>query len=300
MSTTEDNIHMSKCAACGKGGDGLKTCNACKLVKYCNATCQRGHWSKHKKECKKRAAELRDEALFQQPPPRDECDICMLTLPIDTAQRKYQPCCGKELCMGCIYAAQMADSRCLCPFCRTPEATLEEEVIERMKKRVVGDDARAMHNLGGFYYNGRMGLPQDCEKAVELWLRAAELGCAIAYYNLSLAYEDGWGVERDMKKAEHYYELAAKGGHVLARHNLGVNEMDAGNMERAVKHWMISAGSGDDKSLEAIRQCFMNGHATKDEFEKALRAHKESKDEMKSEQREAAAAALSLDGTLCM
>ena len=26
-----------KCAACGKGGDGLKTCNACKLVKYCNA-----------------------------------------------------------------------------------------------------------------------------------------------------------------------------------------------------------------------------------------------------------------------
>jgi hypothetical protein len=34
----------------------------------------------------------------------------------------------------------------------------------------------------------------------------------------------------------------------------------------------------------------MAGHATKDDFEKALRAHKDSKDEMKSEQREAAAA----------
>ena len=38
----------------------------------------------------------------------------------------------------------------------------------------------------------------------------------------------------------------------------------------------------------------MHGHATKDDFEKALRTHKDAKDEMKSEQREAAAAALYL------
>ena len=34
----------------------------------------------------------------------------------------------------------------------------------------------------------------------------------------------------------------------------------------------------------------MRGEATKDEFEKALRAQKESKDEMKSDQRDKAAA----------
>ena len=33
----------------------------------------------------------------------------------------------------------------------------------------------------------------------------------------------------------------------------------------------------------------MNGHAAKDDFEKALRAHKDAKDEMKSDQRDAAA-----------
>ena len=32
----------------------------------------------------------------------------------------------------------------------------------------------------------------------------------------------------------------------------------------------------------------MDGHATKDDFAKALRAHKETTDEMKSEQRDAA------------
>ena len=61
-------------------------------------------------------------------------------------------------------------------------------------------------------------------------------------------------------------------------------------MNRAVRHWMISGGGGCDDSLKEIRECFLKGYATKDDFEKSLRAHKESADEMRSEQREAAAA----------
>ena len=56
-----------------------------------------------------------------------------------------------------------------------------------------------------------------------------------------------------------------------------------------MKHWMIAAGAGLDESLTAIRVCYLDdGHATKDDFEKALRAHQASTDEMKSDQREAA------------
>ena len=54
---------------------------------------------------------------------------------------------------------------------------------------------------------------------------------------------------------------------------------------------MIAAGAGHDDSLTKIRDCFMNGYATKDDFEKTLRAHKDAKDEMKSDQRDEAAAA---------
>jgi len=97
MSKIADDDIMPKCEASGKGGDDLKGCTACKLVKYCDASCQRAHWPKHKKECKKRASELHDEALFKKPPPRDECDICMLTLPMHPSEQKYQPCCGKLL-----------------------------------------------------------------------------------------------------------------------------------------------------------------------------------------------------------
>ena len=78
-------------------------------------------------------------------------------------------------------------------------------------------------------------------------------------------------------------------------HNIGNMEKKSGNMSRAVKHWMISAAAGYDDSLTEIRECFVNGYACKDDFEKALRAHKEAKDEMKSDQREAAAAARGLN-----
>ena len=132
-------------------------------------------------------------------------------------------------------------------------------------------------------------MPQEREKAVELWLRAGELGHARAYCNIGYSYVNGEGVEMDRKKAKHYWELGAMGGNVVARHNLGTFENNEGKMDRAVKHWMMAAGAGWDESLASTRQCFMNGHATKEDFEKALRAHKEAKNEMKSDQREAAA-----------
>ena len=80
-------------------------------------------------------------------------------------------------------------------------------------------------------------------------------------------------------------------GDVLARHRLGILGKHAGNMIRAMKHWMIAAGAGYDESLKEIRECYVRGHATKDDFEKALRTNQAAKDEMASDQREAAAAA---------
>ena len=61
----DDDISPDICANCGKGEDSsssLKACTACKLVKYCNRDCQIAH-PQHKKECRRRAAELHDEKL---------------------------------------------------------------------------------------------------------------------------------------------------------------------------------------------------------------------------------------------
>ena len=94
---------MTLCANCGKGVGDLKFCDACKLVKYCNRDCQIAHRPQHKKACKKRAAELRDEALFKEPPPREECPICMLPLPLDAEKYSFKSCCGKNSALVVLF-----------------------------------------------------------------------------------------------------------------------------------------------------------------------------------------------------
>ena len=186
------------CANCDKEVVNPNTCNKCKAATYCNAACKKKHRSKHKTDCAKRvadlqeeqlererrAAELHDRELFNQPPPKEDCPICMIPLPTLVSGRKYKSCCGKMICSGCIHAVEKRDGVGLCPFCRTPTPTSDKEMIEQYKKRMELGDAQAIYNLGCWYYNGRYGLPQDHAKALELWHRAAELGSAKSYYNI--------------------------------------------------------------------------------------------------------------------
>ncbi|KAL7533922.1 hypothetical protein ACHAXR_005529 [Thalassiosira sp. AJA248-18] len=90
------------------------------------------------------------------------------------------------------------------------------------------------------------------------------------------------------EESQIYWERAAMGGHVMARYNLGIVEGEACNVNRAMKHFMISAKCGCDNSLKKIHNGFSDGHVTKDDFENALRAHKESIDEMQSDLRDEA------------
>ena len=178
-----------------------------------------------------------------------------------------------------------------CPFCRTPVHVSDEEFNERLQKRVELDDAEAIFTFGYNYCDGEDGFPQDYDKALELFVRAGNLGLAAGYCNVGHAYSNGKGVDIDEKKAKHYYELAAMAGEIYARYNLGVDEEDAGNMNRALKHYMIAAEGGEPDSLKQIQKLYTNGHATKDDYIKALRAYQAYLAEIKSTQREAAAAA---------
>ena len=71
----------------------------------------------------------------------------------------------------------------------------------------------------------------------------------------------------------------------MARHNLGVYEYKHGNVDLAMKHFIIAAKSGLDEALKDVGQGYKRGYATKEEYASVLRAHKDSVDEMKSEQR---------------
>ena len=235
---------------------------------------------------------ISDENLFKEPPLED-CPICFLRLPSLHSGWKYKSCCGKVICSGCIHAPVYDNDgnkvEKKCPFCRTPTPTSDEEIIDQLKKRVKMDDAEAIYNLGACYSQGIYGFPQDRAKALGLWHRAAELGYVGAYHDIGYAYSSGRGVVRDKKKVQHFYELAAMGGDVHARHNLGCFECNAGNYDRALKHFMIAVEFGNNGSLKNIKHFYMNGHATRDDYAKALKAYQAYLEDIKSDQRDKAA-----------
>ena len=298
MSTTDEHtasVDVSEkdvCANCGKEGSNMNICNKCKDAKYCNAACKKKHRKQHKKKCEKRVAELHEEKLFKQPPPEHgDCPICFLRLPSMGSGRKYMSCCGKIICSGCCHADVYDNQGKIivgkkCPFCRTPDPISEKEVIERLKKCMELGDTYAFLVMGCAYAHGLLGIPKNSAKALELWRKAGKFG----YNDIGYAYYNGNGVEKDKKMARHYYELAAIEGNAAARHNLGATEKNAGNHDIALKHYMIAVRGGHTDSVKAIQRMFMGGQVAKDHYANALRSHQAYVNEIKSDQRDKAAA----------
>ena len=266
-----DETKPFECAASGKSNDDLKTSAECKMAK----SCQKNHrHSSYDEECK-------NEQL-----PKQDCFICFLPMSLELEEWKYQPCCGKLCCMGCIH--EIATANGPCPFCRAPFCATEEEYVKRYKERIKKfGDPYAFWNLGVGYMYGAYGLPLDRKKGFGLVLKAAELGLTEAHCSIATFYLKGEGVDVDTEKAKHHCGIAAVGGNVVAMYNLGIFEYNTGSHTRAKKHWMVAASAGYDLALAEIREGFMGGSVSKDEFERALRAYKDSEDEMKSDHRDA-------------
>eukprot|EP00986_Skeletonema_menzelii_P008075 scaffold3310_cov87-Skeletonema_menzelii.AAC.5 len=289
---SESDTIMLCCASCGiAGGDDmkLKKCTACHLVKYCSVKCQKDHRPQHKRECKKRAAELRDEILFKQPESSHfgDCPICCLPLPIDKSKSSMFSCCSKFICNGCVHANNKREYegrlQPSCPFCREATPSTCEKINEQWMKRIEANDPVAICDMGTKKYHEK-----DYKNAYEHWTRAIALGDVEAHYQLSCLYRDGLGVEKDMKKRVYHLEQAAIGGYLMARHNLGCVELDNGQHGRAVKHWIIAAKLGFEPSLENVKNSYTYGHVSKDDLAAALRGHQAAIDATKSPQREEA------------
>ncbi|EJK46661.1 hypothetical protein THAOC_34664 [Thalassiosira oceanica] len=282
---SDDKAVCANCGVVSSDAVKLKDCTACRLVKYCGVDCQRAHRRQHKKACKQRAAELKDEQLYSMGHERPEFDFCPIcTLPIQlpmTPHATLNVCCVKQICNGCVMAAKkrgMLD----CAFCRTPIPDCDADSLAMVRARVAKKDPAAIHFLGHKYCFGQLGLQKDMQKAFELWTEAAELGSIQALYNLGGSYDLGEGVQEDKAKATVFNRKAALQGHVMSRHNLGCFEGEKGNHDRAVRHFLISAKMGYEGSVEKIKRMFMRGQATKEHYTQALKGFQDAVEEMKN------------------
>ena len=183
------------------------------------------------------------------------------------------------------------EDRGACAFCRTPPTEADEEVIDRLNKGVERNDAKSMEMLAIYFKNGEFGLQQDLAKAMKLFQKAGEHGCASAYGWLGNIYSEGFtcdGLQTDNKKSKHYLELAALGGDMDSRYNLAIFDGRNGNKRRASKHLLICAKHGFEPSLHQFKLSFHNDFITKDEYTEALRAYYKQHDDRKSAMRDEA------------
>jgi TPR repeat protein len=150
-------------------------------------------------------------------------------------------------------------------------------------KRVEANDAASNGVLGNHYHLGRGGLQQDYARAIELYNRAAELGCSKAHNNLGGIYRRGG----NLKKAKFHLEAAAMAGDETSRYNLGGLEAQSGNIERALKHWTIAASAGNYIAMHNLLIALKNHDISRESMDSTLVAYNNSCAEMRSEARDA-------------
>ncbi|KAL9186895.1 hypothetical protein ACHAXT_010615 [Thalassiosira profunda] len=222
----------------------------------------------------------------------------LLSAPLESI-RDFVPGMLRQVCSSCIdvqiehevdLEASVAsdDESLLCAFCRADLPKNQGEEMDRLKRRMQANDANAFYFLAGYYSDGKCGLQQNQEKAMELYFQAADRGCVEAQYLIGKNYlnQVDFDLELNKQRAEKYFEIAAMGGHDIARNTLGGFALEKSQLEKALAHWFIGARVGVDLSLENIRRAFMRGMVAKETYEVALRAHHNATEEMKSDQRE--------------
>jgi TPR repeat protein len=150
-------------------------------------------------------------------------------------------------------------------------------------RRVEANDPASIWQLAAYYSQGREGFDQDQTRAIELYIRAADLGYKKAHSLLADKYYEGG----DLKKAKFHLEAAAMAGHEPARCNLGVMEAQSENIERAIKHLKIAASSGHYIAMHHLRRAFEHGIVSRESVNSTLEAYNNYCAEMRSEAREA-------------
>ena len=166
-------------------------------------------------------------------PPHEECPICMLPLPYETSGSNYCVICGKTVCSGCMIGTAEAHAEggdeekavekiTTCPYCRSKTTCYDDKFwLEKEMKRANAGDGESMHVIGGYYFDGEMGLQQDKAEGLQWYHRSMEAGSGHAAFDLSRCYKYGDGVKQDIEKAIEYSQKSAGLGFIPSYFQLG-------------------------------------------------------------------------------
>ena len=172
------------------------SCAACRVVFYCDATCQRDDWRDggHKLACKAIAKAV---ASLPAAPPllfgNDASSTCGWCGDAGAMQL-----CG--LCQAVRYCAVPCQRDAWADGHKKACAVLSALFFTRQLAEAKAGDVDVQYLVGHCYKEGT-GVAADACEAVRWFTRAAEAGDADAQYRLGLCYEKGIGMPVDAREA---------------------------------------------------------------------------------------------------
>ena len=215
--------------------------------------------------CKARAA----AAVAQR------CELCcvMVQAAVQPRSKTLRVCCLKVCCSSCCN--RYSDLECIfdprfkrhvpCPFCKTPAAKSDDELVARLQSHVDKGNAEAMLLLGEWYDGGKHGLETSTERAEALWERGASLGHGGSAWNLACIWDERieLGKAAPSANALKYMKMAADAGYSEAQAEMAyfliAGFRDNGQMpyfDHAI-HYLkdhdADSCNGEDGFLEAAR-----------------------------------------------
>ncbi|MGJ8536504.1 MAG: tetratricopeptide repeat protein, partial [Parasphingopyxis sp.] len=99
----------------------------------------------------------------------------------------------------------------------------------------------------------------DYARAIAEWQPLSEAGDPDAQFNLGQAYKLGRGVPQDMERARDLFGRAARQGHLQAEANYGLILFQDGNREEAMPYIIRAANRGEPRAQYIYGTALFNG-----------------------------------------
>jgi TPR repeat protein len=134
-------------------------------------------------------------------------------------------------------------------------------------------DPAGLNGLARAYAEGR-GVETDPDQAVQFFARAAEAGQPVHVFDYAQALESGLAGDPDLGQAVLWYRRAAEAGHVPAVTSLGVMALEGRGMDRdpamALALFERAAQAGDARAQSNLGLMYSRGDDVERDYERAV------------------------------
>ncbi len=152
------------------------------------------------------------------------------------------------------------------------EKSDKEKAIPLLTKAAEQGYAKAQHELGDCYYDGK-GVTQDYRQAEQWYRKAAEQGDANAQWMLGNCYHAGNGVTQDYQQAVQWYRKAADQGHTNDQYNLGLcyywGYGVAQDYQQAEQLFRKAAEQGNSEAQYMLGLCYYEDEGVTQDYRQA-------------------------------